>query len=203
MIYDFSRSKRISQLEDQCAFLSTKPCDTEGRFCSYEYQFCDGVANCFNAEDEELETCMEKNIFSELATIECLKADIKNLNITIKAVKCDGKVECQGGIDEDQCSLPDIILIIILANLVIFNVILAALLWKLITKDLECLTDNNYLLTSTELGNLHGSNHLKTVLFQMQNSNNVELLHKRFYDMEMEKHEGNQSEVICCIKVSY
>ena len=89
VLYDFSRSKRISQLEDQCAFLSTKPCDTEGRFCSYEYQFCDGVANCFNAEDEELETCMEKNIFSELATIECLKADVENLDISI-----DGKPRC-------------------------------------------------------------------------------------------------------------
>ena len=148
--YCYSLDKRISQLEAQCTFSSTKPCDTEGRFCSYEYQVCDGVANCFNAEDEELETCMDKNIFSELATIECLKADIKNLNITIKAVKCDGKVECQDGIDEDQCSLPDIILIIILANLVLFNLILAALIWKLITKNLECLTQNNYLLTPSQ-----------------------------------------------------
>ena len=93
----FSGQKRIEQLASQCTFLNTHQCDEEGTYCSYDYQVCDGVANCFKAEDEDLDTCINANLFSELATIECLKADIENLEIKIRAVPCDGKRECKYG----------------------------------------------------------------------------------------------------------
>ena len=45
--------------------------------------------------------------------MKCSKINIYNLNITIKAVPCDGKTECQDGRDESFCSLEDYIEIVI------------------------------------------------------------------------------------------
>ena len=44
----------------------------------------DGIANCPNGEDQSLSECSAT--YSSLATVECSKINIYNLNITIKAV---------------------------------------------------------------------------------------------------------------------
>ena len=196
----FSGQKRIEQLASQCTFLNTHQCDEEGTYCSYDYQVCDGVANCFKAEDEDLDTCINANLFSELATIECLKADIENLEIKIRAVPCDGKRECKHGEDEDQCSLPDFILIVTLVCLVVINFILTLVLWKVTIEDYDLLKENET-KTKAELNALHGTTHLKTVMFQMQHSTHVELINQRYFDMELDWHSRHFGEVVCCMKV--
>ena len=59
------------QLEFICEedeFYNPIPCVSNPSFCAYGSDVCDGVANCPNGDDEELETCYESGAFSDLAS---------------------------------------------------------------------------------------------------------------------------------------
>ena len=74
---------------------------------SLSFSVCDGILETLNGfkngSDEDLERCQFK--YPPSATVVCEKPGIyNNLTIKIKAVPCNGVVECKNGEDEDFCS---------------------------------------------------------------------------------------------------
>ena len=70
--------------------------------CIENIKVCDGVVHCIKGEDEDLDTC--KPFFSEMfpkdATVECIEANRTYYDIIIKAIPCNGIMECENGEDE-------------------------------------------------------------------------------------------------------
>ena len=161
---------------------------------------CDGVANCPNGDDEELETCIDRGVFPDSATFECEKKDVYNVTIKINAVLCDGISECKDEEDEKNCSVPDYILILSLGIIFVIFGIFGHLLWK--TNSLT-LTKKNQMTTSLpDFEMLHGTETLKDTMFHAQSLENFEEIISIFVDVEMKKHNRVLCEVVCCIKVS-
>ena len=175
-------------------------CRSNPSFCTPEAKMCDGVANCPNGDDEDLKVCLELGLFSDLATFECEKKDVYNVTIMINAILCDGIAECRDEEDEKNCSFPDYILIVSLTTIIVSFVIFGYLLWK--TNSLT-LTNNKQIPTSLpNFEMLHGTATLKEAMFHAQSLENFEHIKSIFVDVEMKKHNGVLSEVVCCIKVS-
>ena len=197
----FSKSDREAQMKNMCSLDENAiHCSSNPNFCIVNWQSCNGVANCPNAEDELLANCSSK--FSPLATTECLKKDIYNVNITIKAVNCNGIVECQSGVDEENCELPDFYSVILMFFLVLFTTFLASSMWKWTIKDLKPIDHQNLTFNQDNFEIQHGSESLKILMHQAQNSKNSKIINQHFIQMEMKHHDGVCSEIICCIKVS-
>ena len=97
---------------------------------------CDGIVHCYFGEDEADETCKKVFSFPEVATIECIENRF-GYNITIKAIPCDGVLECRNGIDED-CIENKKILYSAMATLIVMTYgIYHYIKWKLLVwKDL-------------------------------------------------------------------
>ena len=160
---------------------------------------CDGVANCPNGDDEELEMCNDIGVFSDLATFECEKKDVYNVTIMINAVLCDGNFECKDGKDENNCSLPDYVLIVSLVIVIISFGIFGYVLWK---ANSFILTKKHQMSTLPDFEMLHGTETLKETMFHAQSLDNFEHIKSIFIDVEIKKHNGILSEMVCCIKVS-
>ena len=62
-------------------------------------KLCDGVVNCFHAEDEDYNICKNENVFPDSATIECVE-NRPGYDITILAVPCNKVWECRDRSDE-------------------------------------------------------------------------------------------------------
>ena len=185
-------------LEHQCDFGEYNDvfaCGTNSSFCTIDNNVCDGVADCPNGEDEELELCLERGVFSEMAILECEKKDIYNVTILIKAVPCDGNYECKNDIDEKNCSLPDYFEILTLVTIILISGIFGYKLKKTTNVDLAM---KNQMPTLSDLEMLHGTDALKRTMFQAQTLDNFD----QIIDMEMKIHNGVLSEVVCCKKVS-
>ena len=180
-------------------FYRPVPCGINSNFCTLAADVCDGVANCPNGEDEDVETCLERGSFSELATIECDKKNIYNLTIRIWAVPCDGNYECAYDDDEKDCSLPDSILVITLGIIIVIFVILGYCLWE---AAIIALTKKKQMATLPDFEMLHGTEALKETMFHALSLENFEQIKSIFVDVEIKKHHGALSEVVCCIKVS-
>ena len=174
-------------------------CASNPSFCIVDWQLCNGVANCPNAEDELLANCSSK--FSPLATTECLKKDIFNVNITIKAVNCNGIIECHSGIDEENCELPDFYSVILMVFIVILTTYLAFSMWKRTIKDLKLIDHGAIGLDLQDFEIKHGTESMKILMQQAQNSTKSKLINQQFIWMELKHHDGFCSEIVCCIKV--
>ena len=193
-------------MRDQLEFICTldedynpTPCASNPSFCAYGYTVCDGVANCPNGDDEDLETCLERGEFSTLATFECDKKNVYNITIRTMAVPCDGNYECAYDGDEKDCSLPDSILIKTLGTIIIIFGILGYIWWK---AAILALTKKKQIPTLPDLAMLHGTEALKETMFQAQSLESFERINSAFVDVEMKIHNGVLSEIVCCIKVS-
>ena len=171
----------------------------ETNLCAYDYQVCDGVANCPQGEDESLEECLGREAFSDLATIECPKKDIYNVTITIRAVPCDGNQECKNNEDEQNCSLPDYILLVPLVTIMTILAIIGYFLWKSTTVAFTMKNPKATLPLDLEL--LHGTETLREMIFQAQSLENSEEINSEFINAEVKIHNEVLSEVVCCIKV--
>ena len=187
------------ELESFCDYGDAVPCGSNPSFCTPASYVCDGVANCPNGEDEDFETCVENGAFPELATIDCDKKNVYNVTIRIRSVPCDGNYECAYDDDEKNCSLPDSILIITLGIIIPILGTLGYCLWK---AAILGLTTKKEMSTPPDLAILHGTEALKETMFHAQSLENFEHIKSIFVDMEMKKHNGVLSEVVCCIKVS-
>ena len=174
-------------------------CSKNPDFCVYEEQVCDGIANCPDAEDENIAEC--RHGFHTLATVECAKADIFNVNITTRAVPCNGVMECQDGSDEQNCSLPDEYLIYVLIVISILITIFSVIYWRQTIKGFEPINQNQT-LTKEDYDTLHGTIALQTRVQQMQSYPNADIINADLIQMELNHHNRILSETVLCIKVS-
>ena len=102
--------------------------------CIPNVQTCDGIPQCSNGRDEDLDLC-RRSSFPPTATKECLKPDVYNLDIKILAVPCNRIEECSNGEDEADCKLQwHITFVVLLAG---FLVIVAISVYMLYTATLE------------------------------------------------------------------
>ena len=197
--FPFSRFDREVQLRAKCLHGGAVKCAEDSEFCSYSAEVCDGNANCPNGEDELFENC--KTYFPPLATIECLKKDSYNIDITIKAFKCDGIVACEFGEDEAYCSLPDYYLIIAILIVAIVNFVIVAVIWKVTIKYLPPINQKQE-LSKEDFESMHNTDSLKMIMNEVQSLTKRKMFNRRFFQMEMKKHNGHCNETICCMKVS-
>ena len=191
----------MGQLEWQCDQDFTEPfrCHNNSNFCIYGRQVCDGQANCPNGEDEDLETCIKRGYFSDMATIECPKKNVYNSTIQIRAVPCDGNYECYNDQDEQHCSIPDFVSIAILGILMSISGFGALALWKSTT---EILIKKTQMVILEDLESLHGTDSLKNKMFELQSYENAYDINSKLVEVEIKIHDGVKSEVVCCLKVS-
>ena len=146
-----------------------------------------------------METCIKRGVFSDLATLRCPKKNIYNGTIWILAVPCDGNYECYNDQDEQNCSIPDYVSIVILGVILSVSGLGALALWKSTT---EILLRKNQMVTLEDLKSLHGTDSLKNKMFEIQSCENANEIISRLVEVEMKIHNGVTSEVVCCIKVS-
>ena len=135
-----------------------------------------------------------------MATQICNMRDIYNVNITIKATKCDGVLECVFGEDETDCSLPDWISYTILGTALVISPIIAWIMWQFTIKDLQKIYFEHK-FSKEDFEFLHGTEALKAKMQQIQGSIHSVSLNKAYVEHELEVHDGVYSEAICCIKV--
>ena len=167
--------------------------------CVPKGYLCNGSAQCPHAEDEDFEMCSEGGSFSPLATKECLPKNTFNLNFSIKAVRCDGIIECALGEDEEDCDPPSSAYYIFgITLLLIFS--LATLVILFTVRQLHPIDEEQKVLKD-DIGNHHQTHALKTALWQTQNCSGQTSILGQLTEMEMSKHNGIISEVFCCIKV--
>ena len=191
-------------LEDQCDYgIYFDKCGNETNFCFAAATRCNGIANCPNGEDEELSMCEAEGIFSPLATIDCIRIDTYNIEVKTKAIKCDGKAECASHEDEENCSLPDYILFVILVTVIAVSTLSTWLMWLLMIKDLERLKESETTFEKdfNDFKIHHGTSVMMTKMQQIQASESSKTVNTWFINMELEYHNQQQNEVICCIKV--
>ena len=138
--------------------------------------------------------------FSSLATIECQKKNIHNVDLIIKAIPCDGIVECQDGRDESFCSLEDYIEIAIFLAVLIVIIALTIVMKRKTVKNLQPI-DRNQTLTKEDFLTLHGTDELKTKMHQIQSCESAKKINQQFAKWEIDQHGGNTNETVLCIKV--
>ena len=141
------------------------------------------------------------NVFSDLATIECLKKDIYNVSIYIKAIPCDNIIECKNDEDERFCTLDNYIPYVIFVGILTIHGFLAYVMWNSTINGLDII-QKDMTISDEEMELLHATDKIRTLMFQAQNYEHFQKINSRFVEMEMKIHHENLSEVICCIKVS-
>ena len=193
----FSGDDRNAQTKCEAGFTEI-PCGENSSVCTYDWQVCDGIANCPNGEDESISKCGHK--FSTLATIVCQKKDTHNVNVTTKAIPCDGIVECADGRDEAHCSIGDYVSIICLVIIIVATICLNNFLTKETIKNLAPINVNPT-LTKEEFESGHGSEELSTKMQHLQTCESAKEMNEKFARFEADFHDGNVNETVLCIKV--
>ena len=179
----------------------SRQCSKNPDLCVFEGRICDGIANCPDAEDESIEEC--GNGFHPLATLVCDKADILNVNITTKAVPCNGIVECKDGSDELNCSssLSDEYMTYAFIAISVLITIFSFIYWKHTVRQFKPINQDQT-LTKEDFELLHGTMTLQTRVLQMQSYPDAETVNTSIISLELKHHNKSFSETALCIKVS-
>ena len=134
-----------------------------------------------------------------------MKKDIFNVNITIKAIPCDGIEECVGGIDEAYCAINEIYTIVAVMIGYLLIITMSFLLWRkeeLGDNTSEAVIELNQTLFETE----HASEALAAeIAYLHENAINDD--DRREISAKLLKYEVNYhnstSQAICCMKVCF
>ena len=198
----FSSEESDKQLNSQC-FESMNPfqCNPNSTTpqCAHGSEVCDTVVNCPDGSDEDFEMCQD--YFSELATIVCSKADTFNFNVTIKAIACDGIIECSDGRDEMGCHLPDEYIYITFGVILLIISVIAFILWMNIKGSLR-LKRPGHQLSPKEFNDIHGSEAMQAKVSHWQGLDMQKCANQAYYKLELIQHRYNINSTICCIKVT-
>ena len=199
-----SLENMVEKLQWQCE-TSELPfyCDTIPNFpnlCVPDSQVCDGIANCPSGEDESLELCQSIGAFSTFASLQCNSSNVYG-PIRIYATYCDGIIECWYGEDEANCSLPEYVSLTLIGGLVCIIPILTIFMWKVSTNNLRSIPLNQT-ISEDLLKTLHGNTKMKVVMQEVQRSFKSKAVNHSYITMELNVHNGQYDEAICCMKVS-
>ena len=199
MKYHSEESQRKLRL--QCFESDKYPfhCNSSQDLCAYGHQVCDTIANCPDGSDEAFDMCQD--YFSELATIVCDKKDNFHVNITIKAVACDGITECADGRDEIGCSavLPDEHIYIIFGSVFLIIIVITLFLWFDFKGSLKLKLPGE-MMTDKEFLDLHGSSAIQEKVSHWQGLAKQKVFNQAFYNLELKRHQFNLNSTICCMK---
>ena len=134
-----------------------------------------------------------------------MKKDIFNVNITIKAIPCDGIEECVGGIDEAYCAINEIYTIVAVMIGYLLIITVSFLLWRkeeLGDNTSEAVIELNQTLFETE----HASEALAAEIAYLHentiNDDEMREISAKLLKYEVNYHNST-SQAICCMKVCF
>ena len=86
-----------------CNFTIINPhSEEEMELCVEALDECDGIPHCPNLADEDLERCAE-TFPSSHSLVTCHASDMfNNVTISVKGIQCNGRNECDGGIEKSN-----------------------------------------------------------------------------------------------------
>ena len=166
--------------------------------CAFGHQVCDTIVNCPDGSDEDFEMCQD--YFSESATIVCSKANTFNFNVTIKAIACDGIIECADGRDEMGCYLSNENIYITFGFVLLAINVIAFILWMYLKGRLR-LKQPGHKLTQKEFNVIHGSQAMQAKIFHWQGLDIQKCSNQAYYELELIQHNHDINSTICCMKV--
>ena len=134
-----------------------------------------------------------------------MKKDIFNVNITIKAIPCNGIEECVGGIDEAYCAINEIYTIVAVMIGYLLIITMSFLLWRkeeLGDNTSEAVIELNQTLFETE----HASEALAAEIAYLHentiNDDEMREISAKLLKYEVNYHNST-SQAICCMKVCF
>ena len=81
--------------------------------CIPNYDLCDGIPHCPSGSDEDFDRCLKYFPDNTASYLECDAIDIyNNKTVRIKAIRCDGIVECKDNLDENGCKVENDVLLL-------------------------------------------------------------------------------------------
>ena len=158
-----------------------------------EEEFCDDVVNCPDGEDEDFERCESVKQFPASANFECSNKWVgNNINVTTKATRCNGEVECKYGEDEQDCEFSKWTLAIVLGSLLVT--------YLLISKCALHLSKVKKIVEHVDLDNADNEK-LEALVVTGQLSEQRQQACRVLFEQKMAEFNGNQSNVFNDLKV--
>ena len=113
--------------EFPCATNVTDPSGESVELCIPNLIFCDGVPDCPDLSDEDLNLCSQYFPSNAMDT-SCEAADIYNhKTIYIRPMRCNGIPECKDGSDEENCNVENDIIDATIVVVLVFLCVISAL----------------------------------------------------------------------------
>ena len=157
-------------------------------------EFCDDVVNCPDAEDEDFQRCKAVKQFPASAKFECISRLVGNSNIdvTTKATRCNGEVECKYREDEQNCEFSKWTLAIVLGSLLVT--------YLLISKFALHLSKVKKIVEHVDLDNADNEK-LEALVVTGQLSEQRQQACRVLFERKIAEFNGNQSNVFNDLKV--
>ena len=156
-------------------------------------ELCDDVVNCPDAEDEDFERCESVKQFPASTNFECSNKWVgNNINVTTKATKCNGEVECKYKEDEQDCEFSKWTLAIVLGSLLVT--------YLLISKFALHLSKVKKIVEHVDLDNADNEK-LEALVVTGQLSEQRQQACRVLFEQKMAEFNGNQSNVFNDLKV--
>ena len=175
-----------------CTFsVSINPytCKSNSSICLFDWEVCDGIPQCPDGSDEDLEHCSQ--YFPPSATISCSKVGIGNdMDVPILAIPCNNIVECSDGIDEENCGFENWILGIALGAGLLIITIISTLMVSLIE-----LNDYSQTIDLKEVSENENAIEVRNLVIQLQQTDH-ELYNKIYFEMVLDQFQANYSQTL-------
>ena len=158
-----------------------------------EAELCNDVVNCPDGEDEDFERCESVKQFPASANFECSNKWVgNNINVTTKATKCNGEVECKYKEDEQDCEFSKWTLAIVLGSLLVT--------YLLISKCALHLSKVKKIVEHVDLDNADNEK-LEALVVTGQLSEQRQQACRVLFERKIAEFNGNQSNVFNDLKV--